>query len=94
MILFFDTSALIKRYINEKGSFIVDELFMQAKEIVLAPVTKIECFSTIKRLYKEKYINISQFHDVEKNLNYDFKSYSILNLNDSLEKRKHRFKPN
>jgi len=50
MILFFDTSALIKRYISETGSNKVDELFEISENIIVSPVTKIEVYSSLKRL--------------------------------------------
>ncbi len=57
MIFFFDTSALIKRYIVENGSEKVDNLFKTASQIIISPVTKIETCSTINRLKVENAIS-------------------------------------
>ena len=57
MKLFFDTSALIKKYIIEDGSKKVDELMNKAESIIVSVITEIEVYSTFKRLLIEKAIN-------------------------------------
>jgi predicted nucleic acid-binding protein len=49
MICFFDTSALIKKYINELGTELV-RLRLQSTSVVVSSVAKIECISVISRL--------------------------------------------
>jgi hypothetical protein len=85
MILFFDTSALIKRYITETGSKKVDELFDAAESIVISPVTKIETFSTINRLLMEKVISEKNYQLLKSNINYDFKYFEALSLSKKLQ---------
>ena len=50
MILFIDSSALIKRYIEEQGSKTVENLTDEAREILISEVTKLECLSAIRRM--------------------------------------------
>ncbi len=50
--LFFDTSALIKRYIQEAGSDLVDELMDSAMEIYVSAISRIESNSAINRLLR------------------------------------------
>jgi predicted nucleic acid-binding protein len=87
MILFFDTSALIKRYISENGSKKVDELFDAAESIVVSPVTKIESYSTIKRLLSTNAISGEDYEYLKKNIDYDFKYFAVLSLDKRIEKR-------
>lgn len=47
MVIFFDTSALIKRYIDERGTEAVNRLFRQAGDIAISVVTKAEIVSAL-----------------------------------------------
>ncbi|MBK7058742.1 MAG: type II toxin-antitoxin system VapC family toxin [Leptospiraceae bacterium] len=47
---FFDTSSLVKKYIDESGSDTVTELFQNSDEVVLSPITRIEFQSALQRL--------------------------------------------
>ena len=57
MKFFIDSSALIKRYIEEIGSEKVDDLFNIASKIILSPITKIEIYSTVNRLKCESLLS-------------------------------------
>lgn len=51
-MLFFDTSALVKRYAEEDGTDVVDELIEEADEsIVITSLTVIEMTSAFRRKY-------------------------------------------
>ena len=56
MVVFIDTSALAKRYIEEAGSKEVDSYFQDQNDIFLAPITSIEMQSVFHRRLKEKSI--------------------------------------
>ena len=56
MICYFDTSALIKNYIEEIGSDTVKTVLDDADEIYVSEICIIECISTIRRMRKEKLI--------------------------------------
>jgi predicted nucleic acid-binding protein len=86
MIFFFDTSALIKRYISEPGSNKVDELCEIAENIVVSPVTKIEVHSTLKRLLATNLISEDDYETVKNNIDYDFKYFTVLSFNEEIEK--------
>mgnify|MGYP001582306992 CR=1 FL=1 len=87
MSCFFDTSALIKRYIDEDGSDAVEEILGEQDEIIVSPITKIECFSVIKRLLLEKAIIKKNYDLLSKEIAYDFKFFSIIDFSDILEKQ-------
>lgn len=85
MIFFFDTSALIKRYITENGSDVVEQLMSQASTIFLSPITFIECNSILKRLLIEKYINNSQYLHIKSEIEEDFKYFTVISFSKSIE---------
>lgn len=85
MNLFFDTSALIKRYISETGSDTVDALFNKADRILVSAVTKIEAFSTIKRLHKEKAISNEAYQNLIAEIGYDFQHFTVFPLSKFVE---------
>ena len=50
MTCYFDTSALIKNYIEEIGSNAIKALLDDADEVYVSEIYIIECISTIRRL--------------------------------------------
>ncbi|RKX70523.1 MAG: VapC toxin family PIN domain ribonuclease, partial [Spirochaetes bacterium] len=72
MNCFFDTSALIKNYIEETGSEKVSALMEEADEIFVSKITIIECFSTLKRILSERLISKSDYIRLKKEILYDF----------------------
>jgi hypothetical protein len=87
MKLFFDTSALIKRYLIEAGEKRVDELFAIATQIIVSPVTKIEAHSAIRRLLEEKEIDQIGYEHLKEEIDYDFKFFTQISLNQEIETR-------
>ena len=49
---FLDTSALLKRYISEKGSDVVDSLFREEADRYVSSLGIVECFSNLRRLHE------------------------------------------
>jgi len=85
MVFFFDTSALIKRYIAESGSEKVDDLFKTASQIIISPVTKVEIYSTINRLRSENTISKNDYSRLNKEIQYDIKFFKVLSFNQEIE---------
>lgn len=52
MRYFLDTSALLKRYISEKGSHVVDSLFREEADRYVSSLGMLECFSNLRRLHE------------------------------------------
>ena len=50
-LLFFDTSALVKRYYEETGTDTVDELIEDNRTVVITSLTIIETVSAFRRKY-------------------------------------------
>ncbi len=80
MNCFFDTSALIKNYIEETGSEKVSALMEEADEIFVSEITIIECFSTLKRILSERLISKSDYIRLKKEILYDFEFFSKVGL--------------
>ena len=53
MILFLDSSALVKRYVEEEGTKLVDELWEKAEEVATSVVAFAEVISAFSRKSRE-----------------------------------------
>lgn len=62
MVIFMDTSSLIKRYIQENGSDKIDEYYKEENDIFISPITPIEFHSALRRKLRENTINIDTFY--------------------------------
>lgn len=85
MIFFFDTSALIKRYVDEKGSKRVDEFFENASRIFVSSITKVESFSALRRLHSEKLITQKEYLLLKKEITLDFSFFDVTPLTKEIE---------
>lgn len=79
MVYFFDTSALVKRYHEEKGTEFVDELFEDVKgkeeEAFVSSLTLLEMTSAFKRKQKGNIIDEKEFDDILKTSFRELKEY-------------------
>jgi len=78
--LYFDSSALTKRYIREKGSDLVDSLFLEADSVVVNSICLPEIISALSRLRREKRLNVSQYNQCKRALIEDFASFEVCQL--------------
>jgi predicted nucleic acid-binding protein len=62
--LFFDTSALVKRYHDETGSDVVDALFEGDSVVVITSITAIETVSAFRRNYNRDELSASEMGDL------------------------------
>ncbi|RKX87472.1 MAG: hypothetical protein DRP58_02705 [Spirochaetes bacterium] len=86
MNYFFDTSALIKNYIEEIGSDHVSGLMDSAAEIFVSTITIIECYSTLRRILVEKLITEDEYSHLKKKIAYDFDFFNKIEFENSTEK--------
>ena len=84
MNLFFDTSALIKRYILEKGSDEVDELLNRADGVFLSPLTEVETCSVFRRLWTDKAIDEKEYTLLRKEFETDCQYYTFIPLDEQV----------
>jgi predicted nucleic acid-binding protein len=81
---FFDTSALVKNYIEEEGSLEVTDLIFKSHEIYVSPVTKIEFFSTLNRLFNTNKLNLESYKIAEKEFITDIINFTVIDFNQAL----------
>ena len=75
MNYFLDTSALIKKYIEESGSSFITGLMDQASNIYVSELTIIECYSTLRRILLENLISKNEYKYLKQEISYDFEYF-------------------
>ena len=80
MRVFFDTSALVKRYVSEAGTDAVLKWCDQATEIILSAVALPEIISTFCRLQREARITATQYRQLKSLLLADIEDVAICDL--------------
>ena len=65
MKVFFDTSALIKRYIDEDGSDAVFGICQQADKLAISIICPTEMISTLNRLVRENTLTQEDYQQVK-----------------------------
>jgi len=85
MKLFFDTSALIKNYMEEKGSERVGELMEDAEKVIVAPTLEIECASTLSRMHKGGAYTRAEANELFGDIEMDVRFFDRVPFNPELE---------
>lgn len=80
MRLFLDSSAMVKRYINEPGSDAVDALCSQAMEFGISVICLPEVISALCRLIREGKLVSSQYIMLKQELVADGEDAEIVNV--------------
>ena len=80
MKLFFDTSALIKRYFNEPGSGQVNGLLTEADDIAVSIICLPEMISTLQRLVREKKISRELYAILKAEILKDIEDMEVVTL--------------
>jgi len=80
MKVFFDSSALIKRYIAEMGADRVRELLEGTSDLGVAVICRPEVISGLSRLRREKKIDAGEYQRAKADLGADLEDASVLNL--------------
>jgi len=77
---FFDSSAFAKRYIEEKGSQLVEDICYKATEVCLSVICVPEIISALNRRLREKRLSPRDYLTIKKHLSYDVRDAVIINL--------------
>lgn len=85
MVLFFDTSALIKRYVVENGTEAVEKLLGKSKKILVSSFTKLESCSTARRLLQEKRYSEEEYRTLLNEIELDFNYYTLIRYDENVE---------
>ena len=80
MLVFFDTSAFVKRYINESGTDKVLEWCDKATEIGLSGIVLPEIISALCRLRREERITGLQYQQLKASLMADIEDAALCDL--------------
>ncbi|MBN1981064.1 MAG: type II toxin-antitoxin system VapC family toxin [Chitinivibrionales bacterium] len=78
MNLFFDTSAFIKRYVEEIGSQEVESLCSSTDGIMVSILLPIEIIATCARLKREKCISSRHYSKIKSALLIDLRDITII----------------
>lgn len=84
MKTFFDSSAFAKRYIDEKGSSVVDDICQDTDELALCVICIPEIISALNRRVREKHIAPSDYNAAKTHLIDDVRDAEIINLTDDV----------
>ncbi|MBI4308765.1 MAG: type II toxin-antitoxin system VapC family toxin [Candidatus Omnitrophica bacterium] len=84
MRVFFDTSALTKRYLYESGSLAVQEMLVKIDQVIVAPTFLTEFAVLIQRRYRHKDLTVEQMRSLKQHMAEDIMSFQIVRWNDDL----------
>ncbi len=80
MKIYFDSSALTKRYIQEKGSDLLDRFFLEAESVVVSSTCLPEIISALSRLHREKKLSGHQYNQCKRAVIEDFSAFEVCQL--------------
>jgi len=79
-MIFFDSSALVKRYIEEKGSDKVHALLKEGSIVVVSRLAYPEILAAITRRHKAGEIDTRPFERVKKAFKADWASFAVVEI--------------
>jgi predicted nucleic acid-binding protein len=77
---FFDASTFAKRYVEENGSQLVDDVSQEASELTLSVMCLPEIISALNRLIREKRLSHQHYVAVKQHLSDDVRDAVIINV--------------
>jgi predicted nucleic acid-binding protein len=81
-VIYFDTSALIKRFVNEKGSALVKSIIQRTESIATAKIAYAEIFAGLTRKLRERHISRSEYDLTCRQFESDWQAYLRVELQD------------
>lgn len=87
MIVFFDTSAMMKRYLAETGSDAVAELWSDASLIVASHLLYAEMLATFARKRREEPKNATTIAQMQDAFHADFQTMTRIAIDDDVHRR-------
>ena len=80
MKVFFDTSAFVKRYVNETGSQQVIDICQNANALALSVICLPEIISTLRRLVREDKLSEEEYSQLKKSISTDLEDVDIIEI--------------
>ena len=87
MILYLDTSALIKAYVNEDGTAEVLSAMGKAEAIATHLIAFVETNATLARLFREQLLSEKQCDAVKQEFSHDWENYIQVGIDQTLLQR-------
>lgn len=84
MILYLDTSALVKRYVIEEGTNVVDRLWQKATYVATSVVAYAESMAAFSRKTREGLLNSDDFKRIITFLEADYKHFILIPVAEEL----------
>ena len=81
---YLDTSALVKRFVNEKGSPLAQSLVQQSGPIATATIAYAEVFSGITRKLRDKHLSKTLYDLACRQFDRDWPAYVRVELNEGI----------
>jgi uncharacterized protein len=81
---FFDSSSFAKRYVEEKGSQLVDNICQDASELSISVICIPEIISALNRRVRERSLSQKDYHNIKRALSDDVRDILIINLTDEV----------
>jgi predicted nucleic acid-binding protein len=82
--IFFDSSALAKRYVEEKGSDRVDAILADASALGVSVICLPEIVSALCRRRRERRLSKDEYVDAKRSLFFDLEDTSVIGLTDQV----------
>ena len=83
-MIYFDTSALVKRFVQEKGSPVVQSLFKSAAGIATAKIAYAEIFAGLSRKLRERSVSKAQYSTACRQFESEWHAYVRIELQDDI----------
>jgi len=84
VILYFDTSALIKRYVEEEGTSTVDSLWSASLSIATSVVAFAETAAAFSRKLREGILTEKEYTETLEMFRIDFDSFTLIPITTAL----------
>lgn len=86
MIVYLDTSALVKLYVEEAGSPEAREVVQEAQVVASSRIAYVESRAAFARKYRERGITRNAYRATIRDIDHDWAHYLILDVSDDLVK--------
>lgn len=86
MILYLDTSSLVKLYVRESNSRETKLLAETAQVLATSRIAYVEARAAFARKRRDRGLSASQYRSITRNLDQDWDSYFVVDISESLVK--------
>ena len=84
MILYCDTSALVKRYVEEEGAAQVNEFWDNASAVSTSVVAFAETMAVFKRKQRERVLSSSEYEEIVREFKEDYRHLLLVPVSEAL----------